>query len=131
MTLYMLDTNTVSYLVKGRLDKERRFKVNRIADFCISAITEGELLFGVMRRPGADRLEQLIRQFLARVETLPFDSETAGRFALLRVEMQKTGKSVDSFDMLIAAHALSVDATLVTSDKAFSHVPGLRTENWA
>lgn len=131
MTLYMLDTNTVSYLIKGRLEKEHRFKVNSISDFCVSAITEGELLFGVMRRQGADRLELLVRQFLRRIEVLPFDSDTAGRFALLRVEMERRGKALTALDMLIAAHALAVDAVLVTSDRAFSHVPGLKIENWA
>lgn len=62
---------------------------------------------------------------------MPFDSETAQAFALLRVDMARAGKSLTHLDMLIAAHARSIDATLVTSDRAFTHVPGLRVENWA
>jgi predicted nucleic acid-binding protein len=57
--------------------------------------------------------------------------QSADRYGLLRAEMQRIGKSLSALDMLIAAHALSLGATLVTTDAAFRHVPGLSVEDWS
>jgi tRNA(fMet)-specific endonuclease VapC len=125
----MLDTNTVSDLIKGKLRDYRGHGVS-LSDLCVSVITEAELLFGLARRPEASRLAQLVGHFLASIDSLAFDSVAAKQFASLRAAMDRSGKSLTPLDMLIAAHALSIDAVLVTSDKAFLHVPQMKTVSW-
>lgn len=130
MTVWMLDTNAVSNLIRDRLTKAPPLK-SPPDDICISAISEAEVLFGVRRRPEARSLNALILGFIDGIAVLPFDREVAQRYGSLRADMQRMGKSLTELDMLIAAHALSIGATLVTSDTAFRHVPGLAVEDWA
>lgn len=122
-TLYMLDTNTVSYIIKGEpaVIRERLLQVpmNRV---CISAITEAELLRGVAKKPEATRLGVVVKEFLLRVEILPWDSDAAAAYARLRTAYESEGKSLGAMGMLIAAHSVAVHATLVTNDKAFYNV---------
>jgi tRNA(fMet)-specific endonuclease VapC len=131
MTMFMLDTNTVSYFVRGNPKTEQEILSRPISDLCISSITEAELLYGMAKRKQRDKVETAIHEFLMRVQSLSWGSSEAASFAAGRSSLERAGFALDSMDMLIAAHALSIDAILVTSDKAFSHVPGLRTENWA
>ena len=130
MTVWMLDTNAVSNLIRDRLTKAPPLKAPP-ENVCISTISEAELLFGVQRRPEAHSLNEMIIRFIGSLPVLPFDRDAAGRYGALRAEMQRMGKSLTALDMLIAAHALSIGATLVTSDAAFRHVPGLAVEDWA
>ena len=130
MTVSMLDTNAVSNLIRDRLTKAPPLK-SPPENVCISTISEVELLFGVQRRPEAHSLNEMIIRFIEGLPVLNFDREAAGRYGALRAEMQRMGKSLTALDMLIAAHALSIGATLVTSDAAFRHVPGLAVEDWA
>jgi tRNA(fMet)-specific endonuclease VapC len=130
MTVWMLDTNAVSNLIRDRLTKAPPLK-SPPDDICISAISEAEVLFGVRRRPEARSLNALILGFIDGIAVLPFDREVAQRYGSLRADMQRMGKSLTELDMLIAAHALSIGATLVTSDTAFRQVPGLAVEDWA
>lgn len=130
MTVWMLDTNAVSNLIRDRLTKAPPLK-SPPDDICISAISEAEVLFGVRRRPEARSLNALILGFIDGIAVLPFDREVAQRYGSLRADMQRMGKSLTEIDMLIAAHALSIGATLVTSDTAFRQVPGLAVEDWA
>ena len=127
---YMLDTNTVSYLVRGNEQVKKAVRAHPMSDLCISSITEAELLYGIMRRPEATKIEKLIREFLRLVQSLPWGEEEALQFAIARAALEKNGKTLESMDMLIAAHALSVDAVLITNDKVFSYVDGLQLENW-
>ena len=130
MTVWMLDTNAVSNLIRDRLTKAPPLK-SPPDDICISAISEAEVLFGVRRRPEARSLNALILGFIDGIAVLPFDREVAQRYGSLRADMQRMGKSLTEIDMLIAAHALSIGATLVTSYTAFRQVPGLAVEDWA
>lgn len=131
MTLRMLDTNTISYYVKRRLPNAVSRQELLDGDFCLSAISEGELLFGLHRRPEATSLNQLVHAMIEGIGSRPFDANAASRYGWLREEMSRSGKSLAALDMLIAAHALSLGATLVTSDRAFRHVPGLAVEDWS
>ncbi len=74
MKHYMLDTNTVSHLIKAHPAVARRVVAAPMAALCISAITEGELLFGLAKRPDAHRLHRAVREFLRRVDVLPWNS---------------------------------------------------------
>ena len=96
----------------------------------LSAITEGELLFGLAKRPAARRLQIAVREFLRRVDVLPWDSTIAERYGTLRAGMEGQGKILAPLDLLIAAHALGLDAVLVTNDRAFGQIAGLTIEDW-
>lgn len=130
MTRYMLDTNTVSHLIKGNPAVARRLLSVSMASLCISAITEGELLFGLAKRPEATRLHTAVREFLRRVDVLPWDSTVAEHYGVVRADMERQGKVLAPMDGLIATHALALGAVLVTNDQAFSHVPRLLREDW-
>jgi tRNA(fMet)-specific endonuclease VapC len=126
----MLDTNMVSQIVRGHSTAVARMTALPIHEVCISAITEGELRFGLERRPEASRLHRIVREFLMRVTIRPWDSETADTYGRMRAGLESRGKSLGSLDMLIAAHALQTGCVLVTNDRAFSQVPDLRIKDW-
>jgi tRNA(fMet)-specific endonuclease VapC len=132
--LYMLDTNTVSYILKGKSPAARARLAALGADevACISIVTEFELEFGLARNPNAQNLRHAIRWFLARIQVLPLGSAEARAYGQLRAQQEAAGRPLESMDMLIAAHAIAVGATLVTGDKVFDSVSGLAgRENWA
>ncbi len=130
MIRYMLDTNTVRHLLKGHPAVVRRLIAVPMASLCISAITEGELLFGLAKRPAAKQLHVAVREFLKRVEVLLWDSVAAEHYGTLRATMASQGKVLSPLDMLIATHALSVGAILVTNDQAISQMADLHLEDW-
>lgn len=130
MKRYMLDTNTVSHLIKANPQVMQRIQAVPMAALCISAITEGELLFGLAKRPEAKRLQLAVREFLLRVDVLPWDSDVAAHYGVTRAAMTLQGKTLAPLDGLIALHALSVGAVMVTNDQAFNQVPDLLLEDW-
>ncbi len=128
---FMLDTNIASYIVRGPSDAlARRLVAVPMAQLCVSSITQAELLYGLARKPNAIGLQTAVREFLARLDVLAWDSAVAIRYGALRAELEAAGKPLGNLDTLIAAHALAVDATLVTNDHAFALVPGLPVQNW-
>jgi tRNA(fMet)-specific endonuclease VapC len=132
--LYMLDTNTVSYLIHKRSPrlKAKMDSAAKASSFAVSVITEAEMLYGKALKPGSWRLAQAIQVTLAGLTVLPWSSEAAAAYATLRVENQKRGITVGTLDFLIAAHAIAADAVLLTSDGGFAKLRGaLQTENWA
>lgn len=131
MKRFMLDTNTVSHLIKGNQVVARHVVEAPIARLCISAITEGELLFGLARRPEAKRLHDVVHEFLRRVDILPWDSAVAENYGKLRGELVRLGKTLSPLDLLIAAHAIGIGAVLVTNDQAFSRITQLTVEDWS
>lgn len=130
MKRYMLDTNTVSHLLKSHPGVTRRLVDVPMAAMCISAITESELLFDLAKRPEATQLHLAVREFLRRVEALPWDSIAAERYGRLRADMASAGKVLAPLDLLIAAHAASLDAVLVTNDQAIHQMAHVHVEDW-
>lgn len=129
---YMLDTNMVSYIIKGVPVIVRDHLRNvPMAAVSISAITEAELLHGVARKPEAKHLALAVNEFLLRVEILPWDSDAAKAYAMLRRSCEKEGKPLGNMDMLIAAHSIAVGAILITNDQAFYNVKHhLTLQDW-
>lgn len=129
---YLLDTNTASYILKGKIPRVRE-RLLRLAmgQIAISAVTEAELRYGVVRRPEAVQLKIAVDEFLLRVESLPWDSEAAQHYAYLRAALEREGEPMGNLDMMIASHALAAECTLVTNDRAFRRVKHLRTEDWS
>lgn len=129
----MLDTNTVSYIIKGKspVARARLAGLGSDESACISIVTEFELEYGLARRPNAEDLRHALHWFLARIQVLPLGSDEARAYGQLRVKQEAAGRPLESMDMLIAAHATAAGAILVTGDKVFSYVPRLLRENWA
>ncbi len=129
---YMLDTNTASYIIKGEPAVIReRLRSVPMANVCISAITEAELLRGVAKKPEAKRLPIAVKEFLLRVEILSWGSAAAAAYAQLRTACENEGKPLGTMDMLIAAHSVAAGSILITNDKAFYNVKHhLVLEDW-
>jgi tRNA(fMet)-specific endonuclease VapC len=128
--LYLLDTNTVSHLIKRHPQVTQRLLAAPMHKICISAITAGELAFGLAKRPQALALKAAVDEFLRRVEVLPWDEAVAQTYGTLRAQLQSQGTPLAALDMQIAAHALHLKATLVSSDKAFLNLGQLTVETW-
>jgi tRNA(fMet)-specific endonuclease VapC len=131
---FLLDTNTISYIARNRSPNARkRFKeAETIAPVYISVISEAEALYGFAKRPEALQASHAMREILAQLTILPWTSEAANAYGILRARNEVRGVSLGGLDMLIAAHALAADAILVTSDAAFARLSGgPATVNWA
>jgi tRNA(fMet)-specific endonuclease VapC len=128
---YLLDTNTASYIIKGNFPRvrERLMRVP-MSEVGISVVTEAELRFGVARLPQAVKLRIAVEEFLLRVEILPWNSDAAESYANLRAALEEYGEPMGNLDLMIASQALSVGTTLVTNDRVFKRVSGLRIEDW-
>ncbi|MBD0416222.1 type II toxin-antitoxin system VapC family toxin [Oryzicola mucosus] len=134
MTRYLLDTNIVSHIIRGDNPRilERLIAVPMDA-LAISTVTEGELLYGLAKRGHPSALAERVNQLLLRVATLDWGRKAAASYGELRAACQSKGISLSALDMMIAAHARSLEATLVTADRAFAQIPRelLTVENWA
>ena len=129
-TRYLLDTNTVSHLIKPHPQAIQRLLAVPMHSVGISAITAGELAFGLAKRPEAVALRAAVHEFLRRVDVLPWDADVAQTYGQLRARVQSEGICLSALDMQIAAHALHVQAILVSSDQAFGRLTQLKHENW-
>jgi tRNA(fMet)-specific endonuclease VapC len=130
--MYMLDTDTCIYVLKNHSDKLRH-KFKAIKDICISSVTYGELCFGIEN--GSNNLkEERWRQLDKFTQKLLIDSwdENAGKhYGEIRAHLKKEGLPIGNNDLLIAAHARSINAVLVTNNvREFNRVPNLIVENW-
>jgi tRNA(fMet)-specific endonuclease VapC len=129
----MLDTDTVSYLVKGRHPSvSQRFAHYGFPGTCISVCTLSELLYGLESRAPEDRLRQGILGFLERATVIPWDAPAAEIHARIRYRLDRAGQMIGVMDQMIAAQAMSLGLTLVTNNtRHFSRLePELTVENW-
>jgi tRNA(fMet)-specific endonuclease VapC len=134
VTLFMLDTNTISYLIHKRSIgvQERMDALSPEDRICISVITEAELRYGVALKPEATKLARSVELIVSNLQILPWTSEAARAYALLRAENRSLGLAAGDFDLLITAHALAARAVLVTNDAAILKLQGnMSTANWA
>lgn len=128
---YLLGTDGVSFALRGQGEVGARLQARRPSDLCISAITLAELRYGADRK-GSRKLHGLIDTFATAVEVVPFDEGAAAEFGRIGSILAERGTPIGEFDVLIAAHAVALRCTLVTSNvRHFSKVPGLSVENWA
>ena len=131
---YLLDTNMVSYIVTGQslAARERMASLTDDSICCVSTVSEGEIQYGLAKRPKDIAFRSLMDGFPASVRVLPWDREEAYTYGLVRAKLQNAGTPLGSLDMMIAAHAVAIGAVLVTNDKAFGRVDDLHaTVNWA
>ena len=129
--MILLDTNTCIYIINNRppnvLERFSKYKAGEVG---ISSIAASELAYGVAKS-GSVKNRKALDMFLAPLKVLPFDSQCLWFYADLRASLEKKGLTIGALDTLIAAHALSIDGTLVTNNlKEFARVPKLKLENW-
>ncbi len=128
---YLLDTNIVSYYLRGIPNVVTRLSSEKPSNIAISAITAFELRYGVAKRK-SPKLKASVDGFIALVAILPFDDDVALRAGNLKSDQEDSGFAMDLPDLLIAAHALCQNRILVTNNsKHFSHVNDLRIEDWS
>jgi tRNA(fMet)-specific endonuclease VapC len=128
--IHVLDTNTVSFLLRGDERASRRLAQTLPAEIAISVITEAEIEYGLARRPQAVRLRRAVDEFLRRATVVDWQREDARCYGALRARLEKQGVSIATHDLLIAAHALRLDAVLVSNDRCFRRISGLKLTDW-
>ena len=128
----MLDTNVCVYLLRGtRQSGTRWLERHDLEEVYISSITLAELLYGVWKSADPARNQAAVVDFCSALEVVPFNDRAAATYGPIRAQLEQSGKPIGPLDMLIAAHALSIDATLVTNnDREFRRVANLRVETW-
>ncbi|UXH79962.1 PIN domain-containing protein [Roseateles amylovorans] len=133
---YMLDTNVVSALMRevacsGYSTSWRAINALKRDEVGLSVLVHNEVLFGLAKCPSPRRARQY--QWVRRlIPVLPLteDDHLPQHYARLRTLLESQGQRLETMDLLIAAHALSRDATLVSRDHGFARVPGLKLESW-
>ena len=133
--MYMLDTNILSYLMRGPDGALAKKVASHVAkDLCISSITYAELRYGIDRKDNGRKkaqLEQSLLMFLSGIRVVAFDDKASVAYGKVRSALELTGNRIGLMDMLIAAHALSREDILVTHNtREFSRVEGLNVEDW-
>lgn len=132
--LYLLDTNMVSYIIRGQSPAARARLLNPQEDeqYCLSVITEAEIRYGLAKRPAATTLKERMEWFLAAIQILGWGRKEANVYGELRAKLEARGISIGNMDLQIAAHAVALGAILVTNDKVFDQIDELKeTVNWA
>ena len=127
---YLLDTNAASYLInKKSAAMDRRLSKVAVDELGISAVTEGELYYGVVRK-GSTPLRTALEQFLLTVTTVAWDSAAAREYGRLRTELERQGQLPGGLDLMSAAQAMALGVILVTGDRAFGRIKNLKREDW-
>ena len=129
--MILLDTNICIYIINAKPPAVlARFQQYRLGDIGLCSVVAAELAYGVAKS-GSVRNRQALKMFLAPLTILPFDAAAVWAYGDLRAELERRGTPVGSLDTMIAAHALSLQARLVTNNtREFAKVPGLQLENW-
>jgi tRNA(fMet)-specific endonuclease VapC len=135
MPEYMLDTDTVSFALRGHGRVAARLLEHRPSQLCISSIALAELRVGAEARRSR-KLHRLVSTFVESVEVVPFDQAATDRFATVATSLTRRGVPIGTFDTLMAAHALSLGLTFVTNNPALrasrrTQDRKLRLKSWA
>jgi tRNA(fMet)-specific endonuclease VapC len=128
---YLLDTNILSDLVRDPQGRIARH-ITRVGEdrVCTSIVVAAELRFGA-RKSGSQRLAQRIDLVLSALDVLPLEPPADRHYGEIRQLLASRGQAVGANDLLIAAHALALDLSVVTANAVeFARVPALRVENW-
>lgn len=128
----MLDTNTCIDVIRNRTPSLlERFASHAVGDIGISVITLAELEYGVSKSSRPAKNREALDQFVSPLEVATFDRQATAVYGRLRAALGKKGQSIDSMDLLIAAHAVSLDVRLIAHNvRECGRVPGLKIEDW-
>lgn len=130
MPRYLLDTNICIYLMKRQPAMVvQRFEQLKVGDVAMSSLTYAELEYGVVASAEPQRARSALQALITAIEVVPFDEAAGVAYGPIRLATRE--RKGDAIDKLIAAHAIALDATLVTNNvRDFRAYPGLRIENW-
>lgn len=130
---YLLDSNACIFIIKRRPTVVlHRFRQHLSKGIGISSVTLAELRYGADKSARPAQNHSALDAFLAPVSVVDFDSSAASRYGGIRADLERLGTPIGPLDILIAAHALSLDVTLITNNMSeFSRVSGLTVEDWA
>ena len=129
---FLLDTNICIYLIRKHPHNVlKKFESCAIGEIGISSITLAELSYGVEKSQHIIQNKKALQEFITPLEVAPFDDQASFHYGKIRAELEKKGVPIGSLDFLIAAHALSLDAKLITNNtKEFARIKKLKLENW-
>ncbi len=130
--MYMLDTNICIYILKEH-PEHIRIKFNEIEQVHISSIVYSELCYGIElgEQHLMERRWKQVNEFISLLTIHSWNHEAAKIYGKIRALLKKQGMLIGNMDMLIAAHAISLDATLVSNNvREFERIPDLKLENW-
>ncbi len=130
--MYMLDTNICIFAIKHKPDSVLlRLQQHKPEEICISAVTYAELCHGVEKSQAKTRNRLALILFLSSIDILPFDERAAEEYGKVRAQLELKGTPIGPLDTMIAAHAKSLDMTVVTNNvREFARVEGLSVEDW-
>ncbi len=130
---YMLDTNICIYIIKEKPQKVlNKFHSLNIGNICISAITFSELEYGVQKSKYIEKNKIALTSFLSPIEILSFNQKAALKYGKIRANLEKQGKIIGAYDLMIGAHALAENLTLITNNEnEFKRISKLSIENWS
>ncbi len=129
---YLLDTNICIFIINHKpMTVWRRMQDIAPGDIGISSITVSELLYGVAKSVQTGRNQAALEKFLMPLDILPYNEDAARHYGLTRAHLESQGTPIGPMDLMIAAHALSLNLTIVTNNvREFTRVPGLKVEDW-
>ena len=131
---YLLDTNICVYLINRKPHHEavlRHMDGMAYGDILISTVTIAELRYGVANSAKPEQNREKFGNFIERFEIVDFDDAAAAAYGYIRAGLKSAGTPIGPLDTLIAAHAISLECTLVTNNvREFERVPDLKIENW-
>jgi tRNA(fMet)-specific endonuclease VapC len=130
---YLLDTNICIYIINEKPVKVlKKFERYPVHEFGISSVTHAELQYGVEKSKNKATNQDALDEFLLPLTIFPFHGKRLVLcYGIIRVSLESKGKTIGPLDMLIAAHALSLDLTIISNNiKEFSRIPNLKCENW-
>ena len=132
MNLYMLDTDTCSYIIRERpASVLKRFRQLAMEQLCVSVVTYAELLYGVERSSSKRINRPIVDDFVRHLDVIAWDEAAAEQYGKIRADLEARGEPIGAMDMMIAAHAKSIKAVLITNNqKHFARIKRLVVENW-
>ena len=131
MTTYLLDTNIISDLIRNPQGKAAK-RIAKVGEdsICTSVIVAAELRYGCAKS-GSKRLPKAVEDLLGEISVLPFEVPADTEYGGIRSQLEAAGKPIGGNDLLIAAHACAIGATIVTANTdEFKRIRGLSVDNW-
>ena len=131
---YVLDTNTLSFAMAGDPTVCERLLSQARTDVLLPQPVVSEIEYGLARLRKSKKRDRLLRRFRTFLEEMPraqWTDAVSLAFGVVKAELERRGTRIEDFDVAIAAHAVALDATLVSDNVAhMGRIPGLRIENW-
>ena len=132
--MFLLDTNTVSFLMRGDTEVRDRLAACSRTDVFLCQPVVGEIEYGLARLPRSARRNRLRRRFdlfLRELVRVPWTDEVSRAFGAIKADLERRGARIEDLDVAVAAHAVALGATLVTDNTDhMRRVRGLKLENW-